>query len=213
MRSPGQGEPATANWENRARAEDSPETGERTLAELMEAKTGSEDVLSRPPPAYCASMPPIQLGVFTLSKEQTMRSGDRHPETSSAKRTPRILPGLAKRRHRFQLETTVAQGAEAVEGALREFPWVLLEKSEGHLAIREDATRLCCTISPVSVEIRVRENGPSHVEVQLDGSVPGWGMIASRQLRDRLAMLERMIREDEARLTSGMEMAEPIADG
>ena len=58
----------------------------------------------------------------------------------------------------------------------------------------EDEGKLCCTISPVAAEIRVREH-EGRSRILLDGSIPGWGVIANRQLPDRLWMLERVIRE------------------
>ena len=102
---------------------------------------------------------------------------------------------VAKRSHSFQLEHSAAKCSRAVREVTTESPWELIGSGQDHVAIREDATRLCCTISPVSAEIWVIEEGPSRVRIRLDGSVPGWGIIASRQLSDRLRMLERVIRE------------------
>ena len=101
---------------------------------------------------------------------------------------------MAKRSHSFVLKGTVAATSRAVREALGRPPWELTEAAD-RLVVREDATRLCCTISPVSAEIRVVDEDPGTVRIDLDGSVPGWGIIASRQLTDRMAALERLVRE------------------
>lgn len=92
------------------------------------------------------------------------------------------MEGVAKRSHSFELERSAAECLRAVREVAGEWPWELIGEGQDHVAVREDATRLCCTISPVRAGIRVLEESPSRVRIRIDGSVPGWGIIASRQL-------------------------------
>ena len=100
---------------------------------------------------------------------------------------------MAKRSHAFELNLNPDAASRAVRKAISKAGWESTEKGD-FLEAHEDATKLCCTISPVAAEIRVREQ-EGRSRIQLDVSIPGWGMIPNHQLPGRLRMLERVIRE------------------
>jgi hypothetical protein len=100
---------------------------------------------------------------------------------------------MAKRSLSFEVDLSPSSASRAIREAIGEAGWECSETGD-YMEAREDSTKLCCTISPVKAEIRVRECD-GRVQIQLDGSIPGWGPIASRQLPDRLQLLERVIRE------------------
>jgi hypothetical protein len=100
---------------------------------------------------------------------------------------------MAKRSRVFELDVAPTVVSQAIREAIREAGWDYDELGD-HLEAHEDVTRLSCKEAPVTVAIHVREED-SGVEIRLDGRVPGWGPIPSRQLPDRLQLLESTIRE------------------
>jgi hypothetical protein len=100
---------------------------------------------------------------------------------------------MAKLSRAFDLDVTPTVASRAAREAIRGAGWNYEESGE-QVEAREDVTRLCCKQAPVTVQISVREQD-SGTEIRLEGRLPGWGPIPSRQLPDRLRMLERTIRE------------------
>ena len=90
--------------------------------------------------------------------------------------------------------------------AIRALGWDVVVGGD-HLLAKEDPAHLCCTIAPVTTEIHISEVDRGRTRVQLDASVAGWGLIAGRQLTDRLMTLERKIFEQSARSHPGAALA------
>ena len=89
---------------------------------------------------------------------------------------------------RSQVLTLPADPEEAAAiclAALEELGWEP-EQEDGRITATEPADGLCCAIWPVRVEISVQPEGPGSTTARLDFSLPGRGVIQSRQLRDRM---------------------------
>ena len=68
--------------------------------------------------------------------------------------------------------------------------WEVRESQDG-FEVAEDATRLCCVESPASGHLRFRVSETGGTTLEVEASVPGFGPIASRNVRSRMALLIR----------------------
>lgn len=96
----------------------------------------------------------------------------------------------------FGVQASASEATAACISAISSLGWefVLADRQAGRVAAREDATKLCCVESPVSVEIQVGDSEGTGTPITLSWKVPGFGPIASRALRTREAALEAGIR-------------------
>lgn len=65
-----------------------------------------------------------------------------------------------------------------------------VESQRGGLVAHEDATRLCCVESPATVTVSV-----SPTELEIEASVPGRGVVSSRNARSRMDSVARGVAE------------------
>lgn len=79
--------------------------------------------------------------------------------------------------------------------AVRRLGWDLEGGAEGGrpLVAHESPARLCCIATPVTVEVEVEALDEDSTALSIDYSVPGFGPVASNQLRTRRAALEEEI--------------------
>lgn len=84
--------------------------------------------------------------------------------------------------------------AAACRRAIERLGWDLLETGpDSGLRAEEPAAGLCCVVWPVTVEVGIEPESEERTVVTIRATIPGWGPIQSRQLRDRLGALEAAI--------------------
>jgi hypothetical protein len=94
----------------------------------------------------------------------------------------------------LELELPRERALAACRTAIAGLNWELVEAGADWLSGRQDPARLCCRSAPVRVEIELSGASDEPTRVDLRGSVPGFGPIASRDLRSALVLLEAAIR-------------------
>ena len=67
-----------------------------------------------------------------------------------------------------------------------------VEARGSELVAREDATRLCCVETPAIVSLQFHEDQGA-TGVNLEARVPGYGPVANRNVRSRLAFAARTV--------------------
>jgi hypothetical protein len=113
---------------------------------------------------------------------------------------------MAKRSVKVNLDIDPQGAAEAVRTAFRALEWEILADDGHRIAATEDPTRLCCTISPVKAETVCAPSGASGTRIELTCSTPGWGPIATRQIRSRMGSLA-------CRIGASIAKREPLESG
>jgi hypothetical protein len=94
----------------------------------------------------------------------------------------------------LELERPHERVLQACRVAVVGLNWELGEAGADRLSGRQDPARLCCGSAPVEVEIGLTGAGEETTRVDLHAAVPGFGPIASRDLRSALIVLEAAIR-------------------
>lgn len=74
---------------------------------------------------------------------------------------------------------------------LADYGWEI-EATDDELIAREDATRLCCVESPAKVSLKFLP-GQGGTDVLIEASVSGFGPISSRNARNRLESVARVV--------------------
>jgi hypothetical protein len=83
------------------------------------------------------------------------------------------------------LPVGAARAVRVCRAAGQALGWSVVVDEEDVLAVQEDPTRLECCASPARVEMRFAASGDDETRLKLITEVPGYGPIASRQVRDR----------------------------
>ena len=76
---------------------------------------------------------------------------------------------------------------------VRSLRWGLEHRGDGRIEVREDATRLHCHCSPLTARLTVHATGSGRTSLTIEGSVPGWGPVASQHVRSQTDLLARRI--------------------
>ena len=107
---------------------------------------------------------------------------------------------MSKRTTRLLVESPEEDLLRSYRSKLDRLWWEHLEEGESYILSREDPVRLCCKESPAQARLELEPvEGGTIAEILV--SVPGFGPIASRNLRDRLGLIERAVRSSETRGT------------
>lgn len=101
---------------------------------------------------------------------------------------------MARRDTACRLPLSAPEALAVAEAALEGLGWEV-ERTGSALSAAEDFSRLCCQDSPVSVTITADGGGDDTAVLRIEASVAGFGPLASRSLRTRLAAVEHRIRE------------------
>ena len=99
---------------------------------------------------------------------------------------------MAKVVRKVTLKEPSASVLRRVGSALELGGWDVTYSERG-LEADEDATRLCCVQSPARVQICSPEAEEAAAVLEITVKVPGFGPVASRDLRARLGFLLRAI--------------------
>lgn len=99
---------------------------------------------------------------------------------------------MARRRVKLELGIGPADARRACLQALGELGWDLIDDAGDPIRAHEDLARLHCHCPPAAVEIALRP-GAAGTNLDLEVRVPGWGIVSSRQLRDRVELLTRRV--------------------
>lgn len=99
---------------------------------------------------------------------------------------------MAKRRVKLELGIGPADARRVCLQALGELGWDPVGGAGGPIRAYEDFARLHCHCPPAAVEIALRP-GEAGTSLDLEVRVPGWGIVSSRQLHDRVELLTRHV--------------------
>ena len=72
--------------------------------------------------------------------------------------------------------------------------WELVSADEYRVTAGQDPARLCCRSAPVTVEVELIGAAEGTTALALHGRAPGFGPIASRDLRSALRLYEDAVR-------------------
>ena len=101
---------------------------------------------------------------------------------------------MSKAVRTLELERPPERVLPACRVAVLGLDWELGEAGADRLSGRQDPARLCCGSAPVEVEIGLTGTGEQATRIDLRAAVPGFGPIATRDLRSALILLEAAIR-------------------
>ena len=99
---------------------------------------------------------------------------------------------MAKRHVTLRLDLEPGEARHACARAVRELGWDLTGEDGQGVRAAEDPAHLHCHCPPASAEITVAAAGTG-TSVDLCVKVPAWGIVSSRQVRDRTDLLARRI--------------------
>ena len=92
---------------------------------------------------------------------------------------------MSKLESELTLPVGPARALTACRGAVESLGWSIVVDESELLAAVEDATRLVCCASPARVEMRFAGDGDDQTRLTLTTEGPGYGPIASRNVRNR----------------------------
>ena len=103
----------------------------------------------------------------------------------------------AERNARVDLEVGGDAATAACRGALARLGWEVSSEAGGHLAAREDPTRLSCRTSPSVLDLEIESPAAGRTVVSLSIKAPGFGSIPAGRAERQLEALMRRIQSAE----------------
>lgn len=99
----------------------------------------------------------------------------------------------AERNGRVDLDVGSDAATAACHAALTRLGWEVSSEADGHLAAREDPTRLSCRTTPSVLDLEIESLAPDRTVVSLNIKAPGFGRIPAGRADRQLAALTRRI--------------------